>query len=125
MDKFIIEGGIPLRGEILVGGAKNSALPALAACLLTEEPVVLHRIPRVRDVRTMERLLKHIGAKVERNDGPLRVTAAVLKGHGLLRLPAAGSDVGRRRSLPVFSGGRNRLRFRHRSHGSLSSEERG
>jgi UDP-N-acetylglucosamine 1-carboxyvinyltransferase len=75
MDKFIIEGGIPLRGEIPVSGAKNSALPALAACLLTEEPVILHRIPRVRDVRTMERLLKHIGAKVERDDGPLRVTA--------------------------------------------------
>ena len=75
MDKFIIEGGVPLCGEIRASGAKNSALPALAACLLTEEPVVLHRIPRVRDVRTMERLLEHTGARLGREDGPLRVSA--------------------------------------------------
>ena len=69
MDKFVIEGGTPLDGEICISGAKNSALPALAACLLTDEPVVLHRIPRVRDIRTMERLLGYIGATVEEDGG--------------------------------------------------------
>src|SRR5215471_4838295 len=65
MDKFVITGGTPLQGEIPTSGSKNSALPALAAALLTEEPVVLNRVPRVRDVRTMERLLVDIGANVE------------------------------------------------------------
>ncbi len=64
MEKFIIEGGAPLRGEIATSGAKNSALPALAACLLTDEPVTLERIPRVRDIRTMEDLLEYTGARV-------------------------------------------------------------
>jgi len=65
MDKFVITGGIALRGEIATSGSKNSALPALAAALLTAEPVTLHRIPRVRDIRTMQRLLVDIGAKVD------------------------------------------------------------
>jgi UDP-N-acetylglucosamine 1-carboxyvinyltransferase len=64
LDKFVIQGGTPLRGEIAVSGAKNSALPALAACLLTAEPVVLDRIPPVRDIRTMESLLEYSGAVV-------------------------------------------------------------
>ncbi len=65
MDKFVIEGGRPLCGEVRISGAKNSALPALAACLLTAEPVQLKRVPRVRDIQTMQRLLAHMGAKVE------------------------------------------------------------
>lgn len=65
MDKFLIQGGVPLEGEIEVSGAKNSALPALAACLLTAEPVTLLGIPQVRDIGTMLRLLKHTGASVE------------------------------------------------------------
>ncbi len=65
MDKFVITGGPALQGEIAVNGSKNSALPALAAALLTAEPVTLHRVPRVRDIRTMERLLVDIGAAVE------------------------------------------------------------
>ncbi len=65
MDKFVITGGTPLHGEIPTSGSKNSALPALAAALLSEEPVILHRIPRVRDIRTMQRLLVDIGASVE------------------------------------------------------------
>src|SRR6266508_400120 len=65
MDKFVITGGVSLRGEIPVNGSKNSALPALAAALLTAEPVTLHRIPRVRDIRTMQRLLVDIGTKVD------------------------------------------------------------
>src|SRR5689334_385370 len=63
MDKFVISGGTPLRGEIATNGSKNSALPALAAALLTDQPVTLKRIPRVRDIRTMQRLLVDIGAK--------------------------------------------------------------
>jgi UDP-N-acetylglucosamine 1-carboxyvinyltransferase len=65
MDKFVITGGAVLQGEIAANGSKNSALPALAAALLTEEPVILHRVPRVRDIRTMERLLVDIGTSVE------------------------------------------------------------
>lgn len=65
MDKFRIQGGARLQGEIPVSGAKNSALPALAACLLTADPVKLNRIPRVRDIRTMEKLLSYAGANVE------------------------------------------------------------
>ena len=64
MDKFVIKGGVALEGEIATGGSKNSALPALAATLLTDEPVTLERIPRVRDLRTMQRLLKDIGTSV-------------------------------------------------------------
>src|ERR1035441_5233840 len=65
MDKFVIKGGAALQGEIPVGGSKNSALPALAAALLTEEPVTLRRVPAVRDIRTMQRLLVDIGSKVD------------------------------------------------------------
>lgn len=65
MDQFIIEGGVPLIGDIYTSGAKNSALPSLAACLLTDEPVILHRLPPVRDIRTMQKLLAHTGAKVD------------------------------------------------------------
>src|ERR1700739_4912757 len=65
MDKFVITGGTPLAGEIPTNGSKNAALPALAAALLTSEPVTLHRIPRVRDIRTMQRLLVDIGSQME------------------------------------------------------------
>jgi len=76
MDKFQIQGGHPLAGEIEVSGAKNSALPALAACLLTEEPVILHRIPIVRDIRTMQELVEHVGAQVEVEGTCVRIRAA-------------------------------------------------
>ena len=65
MDKFVIQGGQPLHGSIATSGSKNSALPALAATLLTAEPVILDRIPPVRDLRTMERLLEDIGSTVQ------------------------------------------------------------
>src|SRR5439155_14979658 len=65
MDKFVITGGAALAGEIPTNGSKNSALPALAAALLTDEVVTLKRIPRVRDIRTMQRLLVDIGSKVD------------------------------------------------------------
>ena len=67
MDRFVIQGGVPLEGTIEISGSKNSALPALAACLLTREPVMLRRVPGVRDIRTMLDLLRHIGAQVQAN----------------------------------------------------------
>jgi len=73
MDKFVVKGGVPLRGQIETGGAKNSALPVLAATLLTDQPVELRRIPHVRDVRTMQRLLVDIGATAEADKGCLRI----------------------------------------------------
>lgn len=62
MDRFVIEGGKPLEGRVTIGGAKNAALPAMAAALLTEETVVLHNVPRVRDIGTMRSLLDELGA---------------------------------------------------------------
>jgi UDP-N-acetylglucosamine 1-carboxyvinyltransferase len=78
MDKFRIQGGVPLEGEIAVSGAKNAALPALAACLLTSDPVTLRRIPPVRDIGTMQQLLQHAGAELETRDGCVTVRAAKL-----------------------------------------------
>jgi len=65
VDKFVIEGPARLAGDVTVSGAKNAALPCLAAALLTEEPVRLSNLPDVADIRTMRRLLQHIGARVE------------------------------------------------------------
>src|SRR6201987_2071790 len=65
MDKFVIRGGNPLLGTIRVSGAKNAALPAMAAALLTEEPVILENIPQVRDIETTRKLLAAMGAEVE------------------------------------------------------------
>ena len=73
MDKFVISGGTPLDGEIPTNGSKNSALPALAAALLSAEPVTLHRIPRVRDIRTMQRLLVDIGTSVDVDGDTVRL----------------------------------------------------
>jgi UDP-N-acetylglucosamine 1-carboxyvinyltransferase len=76
MDQFRIEGGVPLQGTVSISGAKNSALPVLAACLLTDEPVTLHRIPDVRDIGTMRRVLEYCGAEIEDlGGGSLRVQA--------------------------------------------------
>jgi UDP-N-acetylglucosamine 1-carboxyvinyltransferase len=64
MDKFIIQGGRPLSGEVTPSGNKNAALPLLAACLLTEEPVILHNMPDIRDVITMRRLIESLGVEI-------------------------------------------------------------
>lgn len=64
MEKFIVQGGIPLKGEVVPGGNKNAALPLLAASLLTDEPVVLHNVPQIRDVYDMRRLIESLGAEV-------------------------------------------------------------
>ena len=58
MDQLAIQGGTPLTGEVTVSGAKNAALPLMAAVLLTEEPLHLSNVPRLMDVRTMGRLLR-------------------------------------------------------------------
>src|SRR5579864_4444636 len=71
VESFVIEGGRPLRGHVRASGNKNGALPILAACLLTHEPVELSNVPRIRDVDTMLELLADLGAEVEwqgRND---------------------------------------------------------
>jgi UDP-N-acetylglucosamine 1-carboxyvinyltransferase len=69
VEKFIIEGGIPLRGDVTPSGNKNAALPILAACLLTEEPIILHNVPQIRDVIDMRTLLESLGVQVENLGG--------------------------------------------------------
>ena len=64
-ESFVIEGGHQLSGRVRASGNKNGALPILAACLLSEEPVTLRNIPRIRDVETMCALLANLGADVE------------------------------------------------------------
>ena len=65
MDKLIIRGGQPLLGTVRISGAKNAALPCIAAALLTDEPVILENIPQVRDIETTRKLLAAMGAEVE------------------------------------------------------------
>jgi len=123
MEKFIIEGGHPLHGEVTPAGNKNAALPLLAACLLTDEPIVLRNVPDILDVCTMRALLESLGveinplephtwriqAKVIRPadldpDLTRKIRASILLAGpmtarmGELRLPPPGGDViGRRR----------------------------
>ena len=65
MEKFVIEGGVPLSGTITPAGNKNGALPILAACLLTDDEVILRNVPRISDVEAMVSLLEMLGAQVE------------------------------------------------------------
>ncbi len=123
MEEFVIEGSVPLRGVITPGGNKNAALPLLAACLLTDETVVLRNVPRIRDVLDMRSLIESLGAQVEDLDANTwRITSRTLRPADLdpdlcrrirasillagpmtaraggLRLPPPGGDViGRRR----------------------------
>ncbi len=123
MEKFIIEGGVPLHGEITPGGNKNAALPLLAACLLTDEPVILHNVPAIGDVRAMQALLESLGVDLTPLNGNSyqiqakqvrpadldpdlcrKIRASILLAGpmtartGELRLPPPGGDViGRRR----------------------------
>ena len=128
MDKFIIEGGIPLQGEITPAGNKNAALPLLAACLLTEEPVILHNLPDIRDVQAMRALLVSLGVELEDLGGhSWRLTARDIRSRDLdpdkcrqirasillagpmlarrgdLQLPPPGGDVIGRRRLDTHS----------------------
>lgn len=123
MEEFIIEGGYPLHGDVTPSGNKNAALPLLAACLLTEEPVVLHNVPQIRDVLVMRELIESLGSHVEelgKNTwrittkeltashldpdlcrsirASILVAGPVLARAGGIRLPPPGGDViGRRR----------------------------
>ena len=123
----MIEGGYPLSGHVRASGNKNGALPILAACLLSDEPITLANIPRIRDVETMCSLLAHLGADVEWiGANEVRVHAAdvgydvdpelasqirasfllagpLLARHGRAVVPPPGGDViGRRRLDPHF-----------------------
>jgi UDP-N-acetylglucosamine 1-carboxyvinyltransferase len=80
MESFVIEGGQPLHGRVTTAGNKNGALPILAACVLTSEPVVLRNVPRIQDVRTMLALLADIGVDVEwTGENEVRVHAAEIR----------------------------------------------
>ncbi len=77
MEKFIINGGLPLSGEITPSGNKNAALPLMAACLLTDEPVTLHNVPDILDVKAMVRLLESLNVKIDYLDkATLRLDAS-------------------------------------------------
>ncbi len=126
MEKFVIQGGTPLSGEIVAAGNKNAALPLLAACLLTEEEVTLRNIPRIRDTEAQVGLLELLGVSTEwigDNDLTLRadalgdrevdeslaarirasflVAGPLLARFGEVRMPPPGGDtIGRRRLDP-------------------------
>jgi UDP-N-acetylglucosamine 1-carboxyvinyltransferase len=123
MEKFVIQGGVPLSGEITAAGNKNAALPILAACLLTEEEILLHRVPRIRDTEAQIALLERLGVEaVWVGENSLRLCARTVTGvevdrelsnsirasflvagpllarFGEARLPPPGGDfIGRRR----------------------------
>jgi UDP-N-acetylglucosamine 1-carboxyvinyltransferase len=83
MDKLRMVGGTPLKGEVVIAGAKNAALPILCACLLTDQPITLRNVPDLQDVRTMLKLLQEIGVTVrfpdEKNRNHLVLNAANIK----------------------------------------------
>jgi len=81
MEKLVIEGGIPLKGIVTVSGAKNSVLPLLAACLLTNERCRIKNVPNLRDVSTMIKILRSLGAAAEFSNGEVTVEAKNLKSH--------------------------------------------
>ena len=80
MDKFIIEGGVPLKGEVTPAGNKNAALPLVAASLLTKEPVVLRNVPHIQDVLVMRKLIESLGVTVDDLDATTwRLTSRELR----------------------------------------------
>lgn len=91
MDKIIIEGGVPLHGEIAISGAKNSAIKLMAVCLLTDKKVTLTNMPRLRDTRSMAQLLSHLGVEVDAGDG----STMTLHAHSLSE-PTAPYDLVRK-----------------------------
>ena len=100
MSKFVIEGGYRLEGTIQASGNKNAALALLPACLLTDEPVTLHNIPEIQDVRTTLDILDDLGVNVQRlNEGSWRIQAANIRKTELDQTLA-----GRIRASFVFSG---------------------
>jgi len=81
MESFLIKGGVPLHGEVEIGGSKNAALPIMAATLLTGEPCVVRRVPDLSDTRFMVKILESLGATVKFADGTLTVHAKKIKGY--------------------------------------------
>jgi UDP-N-acetylglucosamine 1-carboxyvinyltransferase len=80
MEKFVIDGGIALNGEVTPAGNKNAALPLLAACLLTDEPVILHNVPQIRDVLDMRKMIESLGVWVDDlGNRTWRITAAQVR----------------------------------------------
>src|SRR5215472_11700620 len=79
MDKIIVHGGRPLTGTVKISGSKNSALPILAATLLTKDPCVIQRVPDLSDVHYMLQILTHLRADVERASGTVTVKAEQVK----------------------------------------------
>jgi UDP-N-acetylglucosamine 1-carboxyvinyltransferase len=79
MDKIVIEGGQKLEGSVKISGAKNSALPLMAASLLSEEAVILSNVPQLMDIRTMMRILQSLGVNAEANKGKIRLEAKKIK----------------------------------------------
>src|SRR5260221_8325311 len=82
MESLLIKGGTPLRGEVMISGAKNAVLPIMAATLLTSEPCVIHRVPNLSDVRFMGQILNWLGADVRFDKGTVQVQARKIKGAG-------------------------------------------
>jgi UDP-N-acetylglucosamine 1-carboxyvinyltransferase len=78
MDKLLIRGGKPLHGEMIVSGAKNAALPELCAALLTTEPVTLRNVPKLQDIATMSKLIRHMGVEVQAEGEDMRLCAQAL-----------------------------------------------
>jgi UDP-N-acetylglucosamine 1-carboxyvinyltransferase len=76
MDRIVIEGGAPLRGEVRISGAKNAALPVMTAALLAEGPSTIHNVPQLRDTRMMADILEALGAKVEIDGSTARIDPA-------------------------------------------------
>ncbi len=77
MDRFVIQGGTPLEGRVTISGAKNAALPAMAAALLTGDRVILHNVPRVRDIGTMRSLLDELGVDSSLTHDPVGNTIEI------------------------------------------------
>ena len=75
MEKLVVHGGFTLRGAVNISGSKNASLPILAASLLTDEPVVVRRVPDVSDTNFMVQIMGQLGASVERSSGNVRVEA--------------------------------------------------
>jgi len=82
MDRFVIEGGSPLKGDVTISGAKNAALPIMAAALLTSQPCVIRRVPDLSDIRFMARILQSLGARVRFERGTLTIHAEDVKPFG-------------------------------------------
>jgi UDP-N-acetylglucosamine 1-carboxyvinyltransferase len=130
MEKFVIHGGVPLSGTVVPAGNKNGALPILAACVLTEDEVVVANVPRIRDVDAMLAILEGIGVRVQwRGENEVVLCAAdvheteiprqladqirasfllagpLLARFGRAEMPPPGGDViGRRRPIRTSTG---------------------